>query len=615
MPVSLATQIVENIRNGVVNTMQNAVDEAPAPGAFPVDGYRLSRLAQAVEGLSREQLRWASGYLAGLAEVHTLPSPQATPSSSLTILYASVGGNARAVAEELAAGASTRGLMPRLVSADQYRVRDLAKEKLVYFVISTQGEGEPPEGAQALFRYLEGKPSPKLDDLDFAIFGLGDSSYAFFNQAAKDLEGYLQAAGGTAVVARIDADVDYAAQTQAWFDQVLELAEQACPMQDAQVIPLQRPPAPAVRHDRHRPYRAEVLENRRITTTDAVAAVHHLALAIDPAAIRYRPGDALGVLFRNDPALVDELLSLTGLSGDAQITVRDEPLSLYDALRSRLELTQLHPGVVRAWADIVGDSTLSAVVDDKAALRTFAAERQVIDLLRAYPGKLGADGLVALLHPMQPRLYSIASSQSEYPDEVHLTVATLAYQAHGRRHLGAASGHLTRRVEPGDVQAVYVAENNGFRLPRDPGAPVIMVGSGTGIAPFRAFLQERQAVGSQGAHWLVFGNRHFHRDFLYQTDWIGQRDAGRLDRVSLAFSRDTDDRPYVQNRLQQEGAELYRWLRDGAHLYVCGSLAMEKAVRGAVQEIAREYGGLSEQGASDYIDGLQSQGRYSKDAY
>ena len=453
--------------------MQNAANEALAPGAFPIDGFQLSRLAQAIEGLSREQLRWASGYLAGLADVHAQPSPQAIPSPSLTILYASVGGNARAVAEELAAGANTRGLASRLVSADQYRVRDLAKEKLLYLVVSTQGEGEPPESAHELFRYLKGKKPPKLDSLDYAIFGLGDSSYEFFNQAAKDLDRYLQAAGATAIAERIDADLDYATQTQAWFDRVLELAEQTCPTQDARVIPLQRPAASVARHGRHHPYRAEVLDNRRITTTDAVTAVHHLALAIDPAVIRYQPGDALGVLFQNDPALIDELLSLADLSGDAQVELKGESLSLYEALRARLEITQLHPGVVCAWADIVGGSALKDLVEDKAVLRTFAAERQVVDLLRAYPAKPSADELVALLQPMRPRLYSIASSQSEYPDEVHLTVATLEYQAHGHQHLGGASGHLTRRIETGDVQAVYVAENNGFRLPQDPDAPVI----------------------------------------------------------------------------------------------------------------------------------------------
>lgn len=595
--------------------MQNAAQRAVQNTTGPLDGHQFSRLTQAIQGLTADQLSWASGYLAGVAALPA-QAPEATDTPWLTILYASQGGNARSVAEALASDATERGLAPRLVSAEQYRPRDLSKEKLLIVVICTQGEGEPPESARELFRHLNGKKAPTLDGMQFAVFGLGDSSYEFFNQAGRDLDERLRALGASGVAERIDADVDFEQPAQAWNTEILRLAEKALPADEARIIPLQcNAVAPVARHDRNHPFTAEVLDNRRISTPDALSSVHHLALEIDPAAIRYQPGDTLGVLFRNDLALVEDLLALTGLSGDAAVDLQGQSTSLSEALLGRLELTQLHPTVVTAWAEVSGNADLRSLQDQRERLRRFAGEHQLVDLLKAYPAEIDPARLVELLRPLQPRLYSIASSQATFDDEVHLTVATLQFQAHGRDHLGGASGHLTRRLAEGDSQSVYVAENPGFRLPPDGDTPIIMVGAGTGIAPFRAFLQEREVQGSSGRNWLVFGNRHFHRDFLYQTDWLAHRKAGRLQRISLAFSRDSADRPYVQDRLREEGAQVWRWLDEGARLYVCGGLAMEKSVREALQQIALAHGGLGHDAAAEFVEDLQAQGRYLKDVY
>jgi sulfite reductase (NADPH) flavoprotein alpha-component len=593
--------------------MQNTARSAVGFPPHPLDGLQFSRLQQAVEGLNHEQLAWASGYLAGLGALEPTSARAANESPVLTILYATQGGNARGVAEALADSATARGFAPRLIAADQYRPRDLTQERLLVVVISTQGEGEPPESAHELFKFLKSRKTPQLDGLQYAVFGLGDSSYEFFNRAAKELDALLQATGAEALLARIDADVDFQPLSAEWQTQLLREVEKVQPEQ-SRVIPLQPAPS-AIRNDRNHPYQAELLERRRITTADAVAEVHHLALEIDAKAIRYRPGDALGLFFRNDPALVEEILSLTGLAGEAAVSRGETSLSLEQALSERLELTQLHPSVAKAWAGVAGDAELSALSEDAERLRRFAAERQFIDLLQAYPAQVDADRLVALLHSQQPRLYSIASSQAAYEDEIHLTVSTLSYQAHARDHLGGASGFLTRRIAEGDKLEVYVAENPGFRLPQTNDTPIIMVGAGTGIAPYRAFLQEREVLGASGANWLVFGNRHFHRDFLYQSDWLNYRKQGLLNRISLAFSRDEGDRTYVQARLYEEGAELYRWLQDGAHLYVCGGIAMERAVRQSLQGIAQALGGLDEEEADEYIESLREQGRYQRDVY
>ncbi len=594
--------------------MQNNAKRAVGFPPHPLDGLQLTRLQQAVEGLNSEQLAWASGYLAGLGAVQPAPERAANEAPVLTILYATQGGNARGVAESLAASASARGLAPRLVSADQYRPRDLVKERLLAVVISTQGEGEPPESAHELFKYLKGNKPPRLDGLHYAVFGLGDSSYEFFNQAGRQLDALLQGAGAHALQERVDADVDFQSLTASWQEQLLKAVEKRQPADQARIIPLQRTPS-VVRHDQTHPYQAELLERRRITGSNAVSEVYHLALEVDAEAIRYRPGDALGLFFRNDPALVEEILALSGLPGEAEVSLGGGSLTLAQALAERLELTQLHPRVVKDWASLSGDAGLAALAEDAEALRRFARERQFIDLLQAHPAEPDAQRLVELLHNQQPRLYSIASSQAAYEDEIHLTVSTLGYRAHGRDHLGGASGYLGRRIAEGDRLGVYVAENPGFRLPQAGDTPVIMVGAGTGIAPYRAFLQERQVLGSSGRNWLVFGNRHFHRDFLYQTEWLDYRKQGLLDRISLAFSRDQGDRSYVQACLHKEGAEFYRWLQEGAHLYVCGGIAMEQAVRQSLLEIVCAQGGLDAQSAEAFIESLREQGRYQRDVY
>jgi sulfite reductase (NADPH) flavoprotein alpha-component len=594
--------------------MQNSANNAVGFPAHPLDVSQLSRLHQAVAGLNSEQLAWASGYLAGLGAVEPAAGKEVDEAPALTVLYATQGGNARSVAEALAASATGRGFSSRLVSADHYRPRDLAKERLLVVVVSTQGEGEPPESAHELFKYLQGGKSPQLEGLRYAIFGLGDSSYACFCQAAKDLDALLKGRGARALLERRDADVDFQQQSEAWQGEILKAYEAQQSSAQARIIPLQRAAA-VTRYDRNHPFQAELLERRRITTTDALSEVHHLALEIDTQAIRYRPGDALGLFFHNDPALIEEILVLSGLSAEAQVTLGEETMTLARALGERLELTQLHPNVVKAWAALAGDPKLSELCRDGDALRSFVRERQFLDLLQSHPAEVDAQGLVERLHSQQPRLYSIASSQAAYEDEIHLSVAALRYRGAGREQLGGASGYLTQRIVEGDRLGVYVAENPGFKLPRLTDSPVIMVGAGTGIAPYRAFLQEREALGASGHNWLVFGNRHFHRDFLYQTDWLNYRKQGLLKRISLAFSRDERVRTYVQTRLYEERVELYRWLEEGAYLYVCGAVEMEREVRLTLQTIAQDQGGLDEEAAAEYIDSLRQQGRYQRDVY
>jgi len=603
--------------------MQNTATKLTDNSAGQLGEVQLERLQQAAESLNSAQLNWASGYLAGLCAAPTPPAKQNVTAASMTILYATQGGNAQCIATELANNATALGYPARVESVNAYRIRELVKEKILIVVISTQGDGDPPETAQELIRYLSSNKRAELSGLNYAVFGLGDSSYDFFCKAGRDLDTLLQGRGARALLQRVDADVDFHAQAVDWYKDLLKevepildpalnpILEQA----ESRVVQLPLQTRLSAGHDRNHPVTAEIIDTRNITTADAHTRVQHLSLAIDPQLVTYRPGDALGVWFRNDPQLVDAVLHLTGLEAAEPVEIQGQSQSLGEALASRLELTQLHPLVVKAWSDLTGNSTLAGLAQDSKKLRAFATERQFIDLLHDYPGDINAGNLVKILQAVQPRLYSIASSQASYEDEIHLTVSSTQYHAHGRDHLGAASGYLTRRIDAGDEIQVYIAENPAFSLPADGDTALILIGTGSGIAPYRAFLQERQATGATGPVWLVFGNRNFHRDFLYQSDWLKYRKAGLLERVSLAFSRDTNATAYVQDRLAEEGAELFRWLSEGARIYVCGCVAMEKGVSEALHGIIAQHGGMSAESATQYIEDLHAGKRYLRDVY
>lgn len=581
------------------------------PGVL--SAMQLKQLEQAVEGLNEAQLNWAGGYLAGIAR-HRLPAALSQEQERLTVLYASQTGNSRSVAETLVEAAEARGFAVRLLSSEQYKPRDLAGERLLLLIVSTHGEGEPPESAAGLYHFLHSQRAPRLTGLNYAVFGLGDSSYEHFCKAARDFDDRLRELGGNRIMPRVEADLDFQTSSENWLPQILDRIDQLQPSEPKKVVSLSHA-RHSRRHDRNNPYSGLVLENRRITTVDAIADVRHIALQVDSQELKYAPGDAIGVWFRNDPALVEEILRIAKLDGDSLISFNEQRLLLTDLLINRLELTQLHPKVVTQWAEFTENEALRHLTKDADSLRHYCVDRQVLDLLAEHPARLDAEELVKSLQPLQPRLYSIASSQNEYPDEVHLTVSVVRYRAHGRDHLGGASGFLGERLDEGAQLQLYIVENQSFHLPQDGATPIIMIGAGTGVAPFRAFLQQRASEGASGKNWLIFGNRHFHRDFLYQNEWLAQRKAGLLNRATVAFSRDGNRGCYVQDRLLEQGAELYRWLQEGAALYVCGGSAMERGVREALTLIAQSEGGLEAEAAGDYVESLRSTGRYLRDVY
>ena len=607
----------------------------PAPAALPVPplpGDKVDLLARLTDGLDAPGLWWLSGYAAGLAARPGARPAAAEPQAGarLTIVFGSQTGNARRVAEQLARQAGTEGLAVRLLRADAYPLPELKDERLLYVVISTQGEGEPPDDARGFVAHLLGKRAPKLPQLQYAVLGLGDSSYPLFNATGREIDERLAELGAHRLFARGEADVDVEAVATPWLAQALEQARgtlAAAPSAtvtsststvllsstttSATVTPL-RAVAPASPWSREKPFAAEVLANQRLTGRGSRKDVRHLEIALEGSGLTYQPGDALGLWPRNPPALVSAVLAELSLDANADV----DGVLLRTWLAERRELTKLSRPFLARHAERGGHAALARALepDHAPALATLLGTNQLIDLLQAYPARWSAADLVAALRPLAPRLYSMASSQSVVGTEAHLTVDHVQWEAPGGRRWGAASHQLASSDE-GALLPVFIEANERFRLPRDGARDVVMIGPGTGVAPFRGFVQERAAIGAAGRNWLLFGAPHARHDFLYQLEWQQALKSGQLHRLDLAFSRDQADKVYVQHRLREHGRALFDWLEGGAHLYVCGATAMGRDVEAALLDVVATHGGRDEDAARDYLARLQQQGRYARDVY
>ena len=599
-----------------------------SPGGI-LNESQWNAITRALSGLDHTQLTWVSGYAAGLAAGQgtsvVASGADATagselPSSVLTVLYGSQTGNAKDLATQFQSKAETAGITSKLVSMADYKPRQLKNESHVVVFVSTHGEGDAPDDAIELHEFLGGKKAPKLGSLKYAVLGLGDSSYEFFCQTGKDFDNRLSALGASPVIGRADCDVDYETQAEQWADSVLAAMKDDFASSQRSAVAVQSGAAitdtSAQTYSKKAPFQASLLESQKITGRDSVKDIRHIEISLEDSGITYQPGDALGVWFKNSDKLVNQFIEHLSLDAETEVTVADSTMSLREALTSKLELTLSYPTFLKTYQAATQSESLAELLSDKATLRTYMAERQLIDIVLDHPGQITEQQLVDACRPLTPRLYSIASSQAEVEEEVHLTVAHVDYEAFGYRHQGGASGYLCEHLQEGGEIEVYVESNDNFRLPDDPNTPVIMVGPGTGIAPFRAFMHEREAQDAQGKNWLFFGNPHFTQDFLYQVEWQGYVKSGLLDNITLAFSRDQKDKVYVQHRLLEHGKAVFEWLEQGAHFYVCGdAMHMAKDVEAALLHLIQEHGNKSEDEAKQYLVGLRKAKRYQKDVY
>ncbi|HEZ4835856.1 TPA: assimilatory sulfite reductase (NADPH) flavoprotein subunit [Neisseria meningitidis] len=486
---------------------------------------------------------------------------------------------------------------------------------------STQGEGEPPEEAVVLHKLLNGKKAPKLDKLQFAVLGLGDSSYPNFCRAGKDFDKRFEELGAKRLLERVDADLDFTASANAWTDNIAALLKEEAAKNRATPAPQATPPAGLQtasegRYCKADPFPAALLANQKITARQSDKDVRHIEIDLSGSDLHYLPGDALGVWFDNDPALVREILDLLGIDPATEIQAGGKTLPVASALLSHFELTQNTPAFVKGYAPFADDDELDRIAADNAVLQGFVQSTPIADVLHRFPAKLTAEQFAGLLRPLAPRLYSISSSQAEVGDEVHLTVGAVRFEHEGRARAGGASGFLADRLEEDGTVRVFVERNDGFRLPEDSRKPIVMIGSGTGVAPFRAFVQQRAAENAEGKNWLIFGNPHFAADFLYQTEWQQFAKDGFLHRYDFAWSRDQEEKIYVQDKIREQAEGLWQWLQEGAHIYVCGDAAkMAKDVEAALLDVIIGAGHLDEEGAEEYLDMLREEKRYQRDVY
>ncbi|WBU48515.1 NADPH-dependent assimilatory sulfite reductase flavoprotein subunit [Kosakonia pseudosacchari] len=594
--------------------------QVPPSALLPLNPEQLARLQAATTDLTPTQLAWVSGYFWGVLNQQpagaVVAAPPVAEASSITLISASQTGNARRVAEALRDDLLAAKLNVTLVNAGDYKFKQIANEKLLIVVASTQGEGDAPEEAVALHKFLFSKKAPKLDGTAFAVFGLGDTSYEFFCQAGKDFDSKLAELGAERLLDRVDADVEYQAAATEWRARVVEVLKARAPAQAAVAASGAVNEIVSSPYTKEAPLSASLSVNQKITGRNSEKDVRHIEIDLGDSGLRYQPGDALGVWYQNDPALVKELVELLWLKGDEPVTVDGKTLPLAQALQWHFELTVNTANIVENYATLTRSESLLPLVGDKAQLQHYAATTPIVDMVRFSPAQLDADALIGLLRPLTPRLYSIASSQAEVESEVHITVGVVRYDVEGRARAGGASSFLADRVEEEGEVRVFIEHNDNFRLPANPETPVIMIGPGTGIAPFRAFMQQRAADEAPGKNWLFFGNPHFTEDFLYQVEWQRYVKEGVLNRIDLAWSRDQKEKIYVQDKLREQGAELWRWINDGAHIYVCGDAnRMAKDVEQALLDVIAEFGGMDTEAADEFLSELRVERRYQRDVY
>ncbi|ULT59226.1 assimilatory sulfite reductase (NADPH) flavoprotein subunit [Neobacillus drentensis] len=591
----------------------------------PFTEEQVELLNRLLPTLSETQKVWLSGYLAGSqlgtapAQLAQLPTENSKISKEVTILYGSQTGNSKSLAKKSAQSLEANGYQVTVSAMSDFKPNNLKKLQNLLIIASTHGEGDPPDNAISFHEFLYSKRAPKLEDLHFSVLALGDSSYEFFCQTGKDFDARLEELGGTRLYPRFDCDVDFDEPAAEWLEGVLASLGEAAGATQATAQTAVNPAIESV-YSRTNPFKAEVLENINLNGRGSNKETHHLEISLEGSGLTFEPGDALGIYPDNDPELVDLLIKELNMNPDEKVTVKQGDVrTLRDALVSHYEISVLTKPFLQKAADLTGNAALQELLapGKEEEVKAYIHGRDLIDLVRDYaPWNVTAQEFVSILRKIPGRLYSIASSLAANPDEVHLTIGAVRYDAHGRSRNGVCSTLVADRINPGDILNVYVQQNENFKLPQNAETPIIMIGPGTGVAPFRSFMQEREETGAEGKAWMFFGDQHYVTDFLYQVEWQKWLANGTLTKMDVAFSRDTDQKVYVQHRMLEHSQELFEWLQEGAAVYICGDEKhMAHDVHQTLIDIIEKEGNMSREQAEAYLADMQQQKRYQRDVY
>ena len=602
----------------------------------PFSQEQVDLLNKLLPTLSDSQRIWLSGYLtalSGAASTAVIPGaaqqaaiPAASPvSKDVTVLFGSQSGNSQALAKKLTGKLEEQGFQVTLSSMRDFKPNGLKKVSNLLVIVSTHGEGEPPDNAKSFYEFLHSKRAPQLEETKFSVLALGDTSYELYCQTGKDFDKRLEELGATRIIPRVDCDLDYDEPAAEWINSVVASLQAA--QSQASTSPATAgatsgsSAAVESAYSRTNPFRAEVLDNINLNGRGADRETRHLALSLEGSNLTYEPGDCVGIYPENHPQLVQDILQLTGWNGEELVTVnkQGDKRPLKDALAQSFEITTLTKPLIEQASTLTVNAGLKELLQagNEAKLKQYLEGRDLLDLLQDYgPWNATAGEFTAILRKLPARLYSIASSNKANPDEVHLTIRTVRYKSHGRDRYGVCSVQIAERLQPGDTVPIYIHQNPNFKMPSNPDTPLIMIGPGTGVAPFRSFMEELAETGAGNKTWLFYGDRYFLTDFLYQIEWQRWLKDGVLTRMDVAFSRDTDEKVYVQHRMLQKAAELYEWLQQGAAVYVCGDEKhMAHDVHEALLTIIEQQGNKTRDEAVSYLSDLQEQKRYQRDVY
>ncbi|KIO64913.1 Sulfite reductase [Caldibacillus thermoamylovorans] len=604
----------------------------------PFNEEQREYLNRLIPTLTEAQKIWLCGFLsypfiAGYeqsVQVDQTAAPeteQSIQTREVTVLFGSETGNGQSLASTIVEKLKTKQLPVQSFSMDDFKPQNLKKVQDLLIITSTHGEGEPPENARSFYEFLHSKRAPKIENVRFSVLALGDESYEFFCQTGKDFDKRLEELGGERLYPRVDCDVDFEDPAEQWMSGVVAVLHETSNANASAITVSEKQAAATLLEEKQsvyskkNPYPAEVLENISLNGRGSNKETRHLVLSLEDSGLTFEPGDSLAILPENDPELVDSLINELGWNPEESVQINEEGdiYSLRKALLSKFEITRLTKSFIQAAAELFHHEELKklATPGNEEKVKAYLDGRDLLDFVRDFrPLQLKPVDFIHILRKLPARQYSIASSLKANPDEVHLTISTVRFQAHGRNRKGVCSSQIAERIQPGDMLPIYVDQNPNFKLPSNSDTPIIMIGPGTGVAPFRAFLQEREAEGITGKSWLFFGDQHFSSDFLYQVEWQKWLKNGVLTKMDVAFSRDQAEKVYVQHRMLEKRKEFYQWLEDGAVVYVCGDEKhMARDVHQTILTILEKEGGLTSEQAAVYLDQMRKQKRYQRDVY
>ena len=592
----------------------------------PFTEEQLDAIKKLINPLNEIQIAWISGYIAGLSN-QKLPAENIIieeikkadqANRPLTILYGSRTGNGEGLAKVAKKMAIDSGMTVEVKSMEDYQPKDLTSEKSLLIIVSTHGDGEPPFQAKEVYDYIHGKRAPKLEDIRYAVLALGDSSYLQFCKTGKDFDAQLEKLGAKRIKNILCCDVDYKQSDEQWLQEVL--------FDFKQISGGAEPESPGkkktysliktAKYTKQQPFAAPVFEKINLHGRGSERQTLHIELQTETEGLAFEPGDSAGIIPVNSSQLITEVLNVTSLNAATEVVINNNKYTLHEALYRHFELSKVTQDVIKRYLELFPNEALQKKYSDTDALQKYIYGRDIVDLFTDFPAKLTANHLITILRPLQPRYYSIASSPKAFPGELHLTVALVDYEHGGRNKRGTCSGFLSEVLTEDEHVPVFIESNPNFRLPKNPATPIIMIGAGTGIAPYRAFIQEREHTPGAGKSWLFFGNRNFETEFLYQTEWQQHLKSGALTRMDVAFSRDQEQPVYVQHRMLEQAKDLYQWMEEGAHIYICGDMKkMAVDVQNALLSIIQQEGGYNHEEAQEFLDHLQKEKRLQSDVY